>query len=91
MAVCDVRLPEQLDMQNTAASCQKHTRTHRVVLHMVKAPLPVEHDRDGSAHWKRHRYGVHDGAAGISLHVQDADGCAVLTCERAAVGWLAAT
>ena len=65
-------------------------RTHRVVLHMVKAPLPVERDCDRGADRKRRRDRVQDSAASVSLHVFYAYGRAIFSCEGAAVGWLTA-
>ena len=63
---------------------------HRVVLHVVKAPLPVQFDSDRGAHWERGRCRVHHSATAISLHILDAGCGAILRHEHATIGRLAA-
>lgn len=63
---------------------------HRVVLHVIEAPLPVQFDCDSGAHWKRCCCCVQDSTVGVPLHILYAGCGAILRHEHAAVGRLTA-
>ena len=61
-----------------------------MVLHVIKASLPVQFDCDGGAHWQRRRCRVHHSATGIPLHIFNAGCGAIIRHKQATIGRLAA-
>lgn len=61
-----------------------------MVLHVIKAPMPIQFDGDGSAYCKRCRHRVYHSTVSISLHVVDVCSGAILRHEHAAISWLPA-
>jgi hypothetical protein len=62
---------------------------HRVVLHVIKAALPVQLDCNRGAHWQRRHCCVHDSTVGVPLHILYAGCGAIFRHQHATVGRLA--
>ena len=69
---------------------RKSCFAHRVVLHVIKAPLPVHFDGDRGAHCERCHCCVHHSPVAVPLHILYAGCGAIFRHEHAAVGWLTA-